>query len=124
MLIPQLYLNGSCSEAIERYKEAFKAEVDSILYDEEKKPEKFVIHAEMHIHEQRVMLSDWGGNKNLSPDSAIQLVITYTSKDELKKTYSILKEGSQTIIDMGPTFYSTCLVDFVDKYGVRWCLMI
>ncbi len=44
-------------------KKAFHTKLDSIIYDSEKEPEKFVIHAEMHIHGQKVMLSDWGGNK-------------------------------------------------------------
>jgi PhnB protein len=63
MIVPQLYLNERCCEAMEIYKRALQAELDSILYDPERKPEKFVIHAEMHIHGQRVMLSDWGGTK-------------------------------------------------------------
>lgn len=124
MIVPQLYLNEGCYEAIEIYEKAFHTKLDSIVYDPEKEPEKFVIHAEMHIHGQRVMLSDWGGNKNLSIDSALQIVVIFNNENGLKEAYEIMKTGSQTIIPMAPTFYSTCLVDFLDKFGVRWCFMI
>ncbi|MBN2837051.1 MAG: hypothetical protein JXR48_19010 [Candidatus Delongbacteria bacterium] len=70
------------------------------------------------------MLSDWGGNKILSPDSAIQMVVIFDNERELKHSYDILKVDSLTIIPLGPTFYSECLVDFMDKFGVRWCFMI
>ena len=124
MIVPQLYLNEGCCEAIEIYEKAFHTKLDSIVYDPEKEPNKFVIHAEMHIHGQRVMLSDWGGNKDLSIDSALQIVVIFDNENELKEAYEIMKTGSQTIIPMAPTFYSTCLVDFLDKFGVRWCFMI
>ncbi len=62
--------------------------------------------------------------KNLSVDSAMQIVVIFDNEDELKEAYEIMKNGSQTIIPMEPTFYSNCLVDFLDKFGVRWCFMI
>ncbi|OMD17296.1 hypothetical protein BJP50_16245 [Paenibacillus odorifer] len=67
-LVPQLYLNGACSDAIELYKKTFRTETDSIMYDTQKDPEKFVIHAEMHILGTRLMLSDFGGT-NESQDT-------------------------------------------------------
>lgn len=124
MLVPQLYLNEACEEAIQMYEKAFKTKVDSVMYDDEQAPKKFVVHAEMHIHGQRVMLSDWGGNKTHSVDTAQQLVLIFESKKELTDAYEILKVDSKTIIELGPVFYSECLVDFLDKFGVRWCFMI
>lgn len=124
MLVPQLYLNENCSEAIRIYEKAFDTKVDSVMYDSEQEPNQFVVHAEMHIHGQRVMLSDWGGNKALTVDTAQQLVVIFDNEETLKSAYNIIKPDSKTIIELGPTFYSDCLVDFLDKFGVRWCFMV
>ncbi|MFF2018412.1 hypothetical protein [Paenibacillus sp. NPDC058177] len=124
MLVPQLYLNGACSEAVELYKKAFKSEIDSIMYDSEKEPEKFVIHAEMHILGTRVMLSDFGGTNESSVDSTMEIVSVFENEEVLREAYQIMNDGSKTINPMGPIFFSDCLVSFVDKFGVRWCFMV
>ncbi len=70
------------------------------------------------------MLNDRFGNTRNSVDSAIQIVMIFNNTDELKKSYSIIQEGSTTIDDMCETFYSPCVVVFVDKFGVQWCFMV
>ena len=124
MLVPQLYLNGNCCEAIELYKRAFNTEIDSIMYDSQKEPEKFVIHAEMHILGTRLMLSDFGGTKDLSAESTMEIVSIFENEEVLREAYQIINDGSKTITPIGPIFFSSCLVQFIDKFGVRWCFMV
>lgn len=124
MLIPQLYLNGTCVDAIEFYQKAFGSEVDNMMYDSQKEPQKFVIHAEMHILGSRIMLSDHGGSTGSSENSTMEIVAVFESEERLNAAYQILSDGSLTITPLGPIFYSACMVSFVDKFGVRWCFMI
>lgn len=124
MLVPHLHLGGRCEEAIESYKKAFDATVDTVLYSRDMGRGDGIGHAEMHIHRQRVMLNDRFGNTKKSIDFAIQLVMIFNNIDELKKSYSILREGSTTIDEMCETFYSPCVVVFIDKFGVQWCFMV
>ncbi|WP_410767909.1 VOC family protein [Fontibacillus sp. BL9] len=124
MLVPQLYLNGDCCDAIELYKKAFNTDTDSMMLDPEKEPEKFVVHAEMHILGQRVMLSDFGGTAPCSSDSVMELVAIFETEEVLKEAYAIMNGESTTITPIGPVFFSPCMVQFVDKFGVRWCFMI
>lgn len=123
MLVPQLYLNGACSEAIGLYKKAFGTEIDNIMYDPEQEPQK-VIHAEMHILGTRLMLSDYGGTKESSADSTMEIVALFSNEQLLRGAYQIIKVESKTITPIGPIFFSPCLVSFVDKFGVRWCFMV
>ena len=52
------------------------------------------------------------------------LFITVKNYEELsQKAYEVMKEGSQTIYEIGSTTYSSCRVVFVDKFGFRWGLM-
>ncbi|MEK4462829.1 MULTISPECIES: glyoxalase/bleomycin resistance/extradiol dioxygenase family protein [Paenibacillus] len=124
MLVPQLYLNGACSEAIELYKKVFKSETDSIIHDSGKEPEKFVIHAEIHILGTRLMLSDFGGTNESSVDSTMEIVAVFENEEVLREAYQVINDGSKTITPIGPIFFSDCLVSFVDKFGVRWCFMV
>ncbi|APB70279.1 VOC family protein [Paenibacillus polymyxa] len=124
MLVPQLYLNGKCQEAIETYKKAFNSETNSIMFDSEKEPEKFVIHAEMHILGTRIMLSDFGGTKELTADSTMEIVAIFENEEILREAYQIMNEDSKIITPIGPIFFSSCLVSFIDKFGVRWCFMV
>ena len=51
------------------------------------------------------------------------LTIMYDTKEEVKRAYEIMKEGSKTIYQMEATHYSSCRVVFVDKFGIRWGIM-
>lgn len=37
MIVPQLYLNGRCNQAIKIYEKVFSTKIDSILFDKDKK---------------------------------------------------------------------------------------
>lgn len=124
MLIPHLHFNGRCREALVFYEKAFSVKTDSIQYISDAEPEKGVIHAEIHIHGQRVMLNDRGGNKGFLTESAMQLVVIFGSVKELKDTYRVMSEDSVTIDPIQETFYSECAVGFLDKFGVRWSFMV
>ncbi len=124
MLVPQLYLNGNCGPAIALYTKAFNTDTDSIMFDPEKEPGTFVIHAEMHILGQRVMLSDYGGTAPGSPESTMEWVAIFESEEALREAYLIMNEESTTITPIGSVSFSSCMVQFVDKFGVRWCFML
>jgi len=51
-----------------------------------------------------------------------QIDVRMKKEEDVKRAYEILQEDSQTNVVLGPTFWSPCMVDFVDKFGVRWCL--
>lgn len=124
MLVPQLYLNGKCQEAIETYKKAFKSETISIMFDSEREPGKFVTHAEMHILGTRIMLSDFGGTNELTADSSMEIVAIFENEEFLREAYQIMNKESKTITPIGSIFFSSCLVSFIDEFGVRWCFMV
>jgi len=46
------------------------------------------------------------------------------NEDMVKQAYEILKEGSEILFPLGQCDFSTLMADFIDKYGVRWCLFV
>ena len=124
MLVPHLYLNGKCEEAITLYVEALGAEVRLLLYNDENNPEKGVMHAEIYMHGQRVMCNDVSADNVDTGRGTVELVLIYDSVAELKNAYEIMKEGSRTISPMEETFYSPCVVEFRDRFDIPWAFMV
>jgi PhnB protein len=124
MLVPHLYLNGRCEEAISLYTKAFGAGEGVLIRHSEKEPEKGIMHAEIYIHGQRVMMNDVDGNADYTRRGSVSLVVIYESQEELKKSYEIMKEGSRTLSTMQATDYSPCVVEFRDRFGILWGFMV
>lgn len=133
LITPTIHFNGRCEEAIALYQKAFGATLDCLLHyadrdksdwdaDLTREQEGYVYHAEICIGHCRIMMADNhlpDANKNTS----CFLTITFDSADEVKKAYGVMEEGSQTLVPMHSTSYSSCAVSFVDRFGVRWGLM-
>lgn len=132
-VVPNFHFGGKCKEAIELYREAFGAEIDCLLlykdagiedYDKHLTDEQkdCVYHAEIHIGKQRIMMAD---NLDLPfvPSTSLFLTITMDTKDEVMKAFNIMQDGCTIIYPPHSTTYSSCTVNFIDKYGFRWVIM-
>ena len=122
MLVTHVYFNGQCKEAIKLYVKAFNANINTII----QKPDQgdLVMHAEILIHNQLIMLNDFGDNDGFSTSGGYQLSVSFRTEEELKYAYSVLKDGSTTISPMKTTDYSVCVVRFIDKFDVRWAFWV
>lgn len=121
MLVTHIYFNGQCKEAIDLYVKAFNATVKTIM----KNPENdLVIHAEILIHDQLLMLNDFGDNDGISKSGGYQLAVRFDNENDLKAAYSVLEDGSITISPMQATDYSACVVRFGDKFDARWAFWV
>jgi PhnB protein len=124
MLVPGLYLKGKCEEGISQYVKAFGADIKVIIPYPEHAPKKGVMHSEIDIHGQRIMLNDYGWNYDYKKRGSMQLGVVFNSVEDLKKSYKMMKEGSRTLHPMEATDYSPCVVEFWDKFGVPWGFMV
>ena len=122
MLVTHIYFNGQCKAAIELYVQAFGASIETII----PKPDQddLIVHAEILIHNQLLMLNDFGNNDGYSKSGGYQLSVKFDMVDDLKKAYSILEAGSTTISPMQETEYSICVIRFIDKFDVRWAFWV
>ncbi len=118
MLVTHIYLNGQCKEAIDLYVQAFGGSIETIIQQPDQ--DGLIIHAEILIHNQLLMLNDFGDNDGYSKSGGYQLSIKFDTVDDLKKTYSFLEEGSTILSPMHETDYSVCVIRFIDKFDVRW----
>ena len=88
MLVTHFHFGGHCDEAIKLYEIAFGTKIDFI----DRNDTGGVIHAEMHIHGQRVMMNDNYGSKGINSDNiSIQMVPIFKTKEQLLQCYEVLK---------------------------------
>jgi PhnB protein len=121
MLVTHIYLNGQCKEAIEMYQEALNASVKTVIEDSN---QQFVVHAEIIIHDQLLMLNDFGNNDGISKSGGYQLAVRFENETDLKRAYSIMQSDGIVIYPMQATDYSPCVVRFIDRFDVRWAFWI
>ena len=132
-VVPNFHFGGKCREAIELYKKAFGAEIlcllqykdakiedfDKPLTDEQK---DFVYHAEILIAKQRIMMAD-NIDMPFVPSTSLFLTMTMETKEEVMRAFNVMKDGCTIIYPPHSTTYSSCTVNFIDKYGFRWVIM-
>lgn len=121
MLVAHFYFGGRCDEAIALYEKAFSAKVDFIDRNET----GGVVHAEMHILGQRVMMNDNFGNKGSnSEDFSIQMVPIFKTEEQLLQCYDVLKVEAMSASEPEKVFFSPLIANVTDKFGIRWGLMV
>ena len=132
-VVPNFQFGGHCREAIELYKKAFGAEIICLLYYKDARIEDYnkpltdeqknlVYHAELIICNQRIMMAD-NIDIPFAPGTALFLTMTMDTKEDVMKAFNVMKEGCTIIVPPHSTTYSSCTVNFIDKYGFRWVIM-
>jgi PhnB protein len=133
IVTPVINFSGNCEEAIHFYEHAFGTKADFILHYSDAKQEdwdvplteeqkSYVYHSEMHIGNQRVMFSDILEFKVIK-GNAVFMTVTFETQEDVQRVYTILSQESTLLTPMKRTTYSSCFVNFIDKYGIRWGLM-
>ena len=124
MLCTHIYFNGNCLEAIELYQRAFQAEVVTLIKNPEPGHENEVIHAEIMIHGQRLMLNDFGNQQGVSKPDGYQLVVQFDDVESLERAYRLFEADAAILSPKQATDYSPCVVQLIDRFGTRWGFMV
>ena len=123
MFTIHVYFNGQCRQAVKLYERALGAHVKTLICDTENDPDR-VIHAEIFIHGQMIMLNDFANNDGYSKSGGYQLVLQFDTKEQLKAAYAQMSPGGNVIEPPHATDYSPCVVRFIDSFDVRWAFMV
>jgi len=127
---PYLFFEGRCEEAIEFYKNALGATLETIMYFRDA-PDKSMIspgsenkvmHSSIRIGETIVMASD-GRNTGKPVFQGFALTIYVKTPAEADKLFGALSDGGQVQMPMAQTFFSKRFGMIVDKFGVSWMIL-
>ena len=133
------YVNG-IDKAIALYQKAFDAELGHAIPSEEKDCKYY--HAELDIYGLNLALAEAKyaltfydspteeGAKIFSQTERIagntmQICLKYNKGDgnKIKHAYETLRDGSVVLVELGAALGSSCVVDFIDQFGIRWFLI-
>ena len=125
MLVPHLHFIGNCAQAISVYEVAFCTKAYTVISNRQYgADEDGIAHAEMLIHGQRVMLNDRFGKKDRDTNIAVNLVVLFSTAQELLDCYGVLQENCTIIDELQRVSYSELVVQFIDRFGVQWGFMV
>ena len=123
-IIPRIYMNGNCREAIELYKEVFGASTDYMMTfgdakmgSEEQK--NLIINSQIDISGNKFHLADNMGME-ISSGNQVSFTVVMSNPEEVKAAFEKIKVGGKVMMEPAPSFFSPCHCGLVDKFGVTW----
>lgn len=111
-----LYVKNSV-EAVELYKEVFGLELGYHV----KNPDGTYFHSEL-CKDGEVSFCVVEASAPCTDESLVQLGVEFNNEDEVKKAYTLLSEGGQIDMPIGPLPWSPCAASVIDRFGVWWYL--
>lgn len=125
---PYLFFDGHCEEAIDFYRQALGARVDTLMrYRESPEPpapgmEDKVMYASFRIGDSTVMAADDCTRPQVS-HQGFHLSLGVADAAEAKKRFDALAERGQVLAPLAKTFFSPSFGMVVDRFGVSWMVV-
>jgi PhnB protein len=125
------YLNfeGRCEEALEFYKSALGAEVDTVMRFKEAPasdecpsgdPEK-IMHSAFRIGSTMIMASDCQCSGKTA-FAGVSLALDVPDEADAARCFEVLSAGGTVHMPLGKTFWSPSFGVVADKFGVCWMI--
>ena len=133
-LIPYLFFNGRCDEALAFYRRALGAEILMLMrFREAPDPpppgmlppgsEDKVMHAHARIGDAEFMASD--GNCSGKPGfQGFSLSLTLPTEADVDRAFAALAEQGRVDMPAGKTFWSARFGMVTDRFGVQWMVTV
>ena len=127
----QIVFQGTCEAAFNLYKEAFKGEIvflfrkaeDSSIQVNEQEGEQ-ISHIVLKTKYFEIGGQDADHGQIISGGNNAKQVLVFTDLKELNRTFDLLSQGGEIITPLEKTFFSEAIGEVVDKFGIRWLIMM
>jgi PhnB protein len=130
---PYLFFEGRCEEAIEFYKRAVGAKVETLMrYKESPEPpppgmvppgsENKIMHASLKIGDSVVMASD--GSCSGKPNfGGVMLSLGVDDGAQAERAFKALAQGGKVQTPLAKTFFASHFGMLADRFGVSWMVI-
>lgn len=128
-IIPYLHFSGNCEEALNFYKEIFKAEIGSInRYDNPalNVPEEYkkkILHTELTFGDNIIMADDTMPGTTVDYGNGYALNIQLNGVEEATLAFNQLAEKGVVVVPLEKQFWGSWFGEVIDCFGIRWMLM-
>ena len=133
-VIPYLFFDGRCEEAIEFYRRAVGAELVALMrYKDSPEPpppgmvapgsENKVMHSTLRVGDTTIMASDGecGGKASFR---GFSLSLNFNDEAEADRKFAALADGGQVQMPLSKTFFSPKFGMLTDRFGVGWMVHV
>ena len=130
-LIPYLFFEGNCREAMEFYKQCLGGELilntvgDTPGAGEMPHAKDKIIHAalrEGNPPQSTLMASDWLSENKFVAGTNTSLSVNCTSAEEIRTLFESLSAGGKVTQPLADMFWGATYGSFVDRFGIQWML--
>ncbi|GEL77866.1 VOC family protein [Tenuibacillus multivorans] len=126
---PYFLFNGQGIEAVRFYEDVFGAEVKEFktfadLPDSSEGDESLLLHANLKIADNDIMLSDADPDHPIEVGTHISVALVTNDQDETSDMFRKIREseGEETM-PLQETFFSPAYGKVKDKFGIEWQFM-
>ncbi|PJX28367.1 hypothetical protein CAP48_03055 [Advenella sp. S44] len=130
-IVPYLFFGGRCEEALNFYKNAIGAQLDTMMrFSESPEPpppgavppdfDEKIMHASFRIGSSLVMASDGCGTDSTRGGFALSVIPV--NKEEATQMFTALADGGSVTMPLGETFFSPCFGILKDRFGLEWII--
>jgi PhnB protein len=132
-VLPYLFFDGCCEEAIEFYRRVLGAEVLMLMrFKDHPEPQQAggppnsgdkIMHASIRIGQTTVMASD-GRCQEKPSFQGFSLNISTPDNAMAEKLFAGLADGGQVQMPLAKTFFSPQFGMVADRFGVSWMIIV
>ncbi len=130
-VVPYLFFDGRCQEALDFYGKAIGAKTEGLMRFSES-PDKSavtdanknnVMHAQFKLGDTTVFVSD-GMGKGKPNFDGFSLTIAADNTDDGKRMFDALAQGGAVNQPLTETFFAKLFGMLKDKFGVNWMIIV
>lgn len=113
-------------KAVALYQKAF----DAVLISSYLNEDGTFFHSELDIQGEILAVAERNSLYAIDGQSVtgniMQFCLHYGegNEDKVRKAYEVLKEDAKILMPLAPCEFSSLMTDFIDKFGIRWCLFV
>lgn len=130
---PYLFFGGRCDEALEFYRSALGAQVETLMrYSDSPEPmppgmlqagfENKVMHARFTIGQTALMGSDGCGDG--AKYDGFRLSLSVLTEAEADRVFALLTDGGSVQMPLTKTFWSPSFGMLTDRFGIGWMVIV
>lgn len=127
----QLVFAGMCEEAFTTYAKVLKGEIAFLFRKKEdptfqgnKEEGNQISHAILKTPFFELGGQDADHGESVETGNNNKLVLVFYNLDEIHKVFNSLAEGGKVVTPLEKTFFSEAIGEVVDKFGIRWLIMM
>lgn len=129
-IIAYLNFSGRAKEAALYYAEVFESPPPTLMLFGDMPPDpsylmtdavkQLVMHTEIKIGTETIMISDVTPDMKLTMGNNISLLISLSDEETLTRYFKRLAKDGTISMPLQETFWSKCYGNLTDKFGVGW----